>query len=342
MLETLKTLCSLGGVSGSEDEVREYILARCLPYADSIDTDALGSLCIFKRGAVAPAKEIMLCAHMDEVGLIVTSIDECGVLRFDCVGGIDRRVLIGKRVLVGKNKLPGVIGIKPVHLTEGDETKQTPKVDELYIDIGARSRESAESLVELGDVCLFDTQPEEIGSLLKARAIDDRVGCAAMIKLIESEPPCDCRFVFTVQEEVGCRGAAAAAARVKPYAALILEGTTATDTPDLGEGKVICRAGEGICIPVMDGGTIYDRELSAELRGCADALGIAHQTKRRITGGTDASAVQRSTQGVRVACAAVPVRNIHSPASMAHFSEIEALPQLALAFLRRCAEIFAE
>ena len=225
MIQTLKTLCALPGVSSREDRVRDHIRRRVEPYADSVRTDALGNLIVFKRGAKAAGNKLMLCAHMDEVGLMVKSVTDEGCLRFGCVGGIDRRVLLGKRVVVGEKAVPGVIGLKAIHLTTAEERKKVPKLTELYIDIGAKDKEEALAQVELGDVCTFDSDVTEFGDgMLKAKAIDDRVGCAVMMKLLEEDLPIDCTFAFTAMEEVGTRGAFGAAFSVTPEIALVLEG----------------------------------------------------------------------------------------------------------------------
>lgn len=245
MLDTLKTLCILSGASGCEDEVRDYILERVMPHVDSVTTDAMGNLIVTKKGKVTPNRKILLAAHMDEVGIIITNIDENGFLHFAFIGGVDRRVVIGKRVYIGKDGVRGVIGIKPVHLLEKGEEKTVPKLDNMYIDIGAQSKEEAEKRVFLGDEGVFEDSVLEFGDgFLKAKAIDDRVGCAAMIKLIESDLPCDCTFAFTVQEEVGTRGAQIVSARVNPDVAIVLEGTTAADLPGVDEGKRICKLGK--------------------------------------------------------------------------------------------------
>ena len=214
MIGTLKTLCALSGVSSFEDEVRDYIRKRVEPYADSIRTDALGNMIVFKRGTSSTGNKLMLCAHMDEVGLMVKSVSEDGCLKFGCVGGIDRRVLLGKEVAVGARRVPGVIGLKAIHLTTPEERKRVPKLTEFYIDIGAKNKEEALAMVEPGDVCTFVSDPLELcGGMLKAKAIDDRVGCAVMVKLIEEDLPMDCTFAFTAMEEVGCRGLSARPSR---------------------------------------------------------------------------------------------------------------------------------
>ncbi len=339
MLDTLETLCCLEGVTGGEDEVRDYILERAMPHADEICTDALGNLMVFKKGAVTPAKKVMLCAHMDEVGLIVTSFTDEGYLRFSQAGGLDRRVILGKKVFVGPGRVLGVVGSKAVHMTTAEQRKKLPEMRDMYIDIGAASREEAEKLVHIGDLAAFDDTVVRFGDgFIKAKAIDDRVGCAAMLKLIESDIPCDCWFAFTVQEEVGTRGAAVAAKSIKPDVALILEGTTAADIPGAEGAERVCELGKGIVIPFMDRGTIYDKTLFKTLTRLAEEDEVPWQTKSKISGGTDASAVQRSEAGVAVAAVSVPVRNIHSPACVAKCAECEDQLRMARLFLAEMAK----
>lgn len=339
MIETLKTLCGLSGVSSREDQVREYIRQRVEPYADSVRTDALGNLIVFKRGAKAAGNKLMLCAHMDEVGLMVKSVTDEGYLKFGCVGGIDRRVLLGKRVTVGEKAVPGVIGLKAIHLTTAEERKKVPKLTKLYIDIGAKDREEALAQVELGDICTFVSDVTEFGNgMLKAKAIDDRVGCAVMVKLLEEELPVDCTFAFTAMEEAGTRGAFGAAFSVMPEIALVLEGTTAADIPSLEPDRQVCWPGRGPVLAWMDGGTIYDRELFELLRALAEQNGLPWQMKHYLSGGTDASAIQRTKAGVRVTGISAAVRYLHAPSSVCSISDAEQMLTLARLFLRAMAE----
>lgn len=336
MLDTLKTLCALDGVTGTEDSVRNYIRSRVEPYAYFLAEDAMGNLIVEKKGARQTEKRLMLAAHMDEVGIIVTCITDDGYLKFACAGGIDRRVLLGKQVYIGESRIYGVIGNKAIHLVKREERDIIPQIEDMYIDIGAASREEAEKLVQPGDTGAFDNAVYLYGTdMLKAKAIDDRVGCAVLIKLIEQKLPIDCTFVFTVQEEVGTRGVRGAAFRVKPDVALIVEGTTAADIPSVKGMKKICSPGKGVVIPFMDRGTIYDRKLYAMLNELAEEKQIPHQTKSMIAGGTDASAVQRSRSGVRCAGIAAAIRNIHSPASTASVTDCENLYRLAEAFIEK-------
>lgn len=334
MLETLKTLCALPGVSGNEDAVRAYIEKEAAPYADEIRTDAMGNLIVFKKGKARPKGTVLLAAHMDEVGVIVTEITDQGYLKFSFVGGIDRRVVLGKRVFIGKSAVPGIIGLKAFHLTEGDEAEKIPPLKALYIDIGAQSREEAERLVSLGDFGYFDPTIVEFGDgWLKAKAIDDRVGCAVMLTLLKEELPVDTWFAFTVQEELGCRGAFGAAFAVKPDYALVLEGTTAADLPSQKGGAKVCIPGKGPVIPFMDGGAVYDRGLFERLRALAIAHEIPWQTKTYISGGTDAQAIQKTAGGAHVAAVSAAVRYIHSPSSVACTRDLPHMVTLARLFL---------
>ena len=324
-------LCALSGVSSWEDEVRDFLREEAAPYADAIRTDALGNLIVFKRGAKPAGNKLMLCAHMDEVGLMVRKITDEGYLKFDTVGGIDRRVLLGKRVLVGPKKVPGVVGLKAYHLVSREEDKSVPKLDEFYIDVGAASREEAERLAEPGDVAVFDSRPELWGDgLMKAKAIDDRVGCAILLTLLKEDLPMDVVFVFTAQEEVGTRGAFGAAFSVTPELAVAVEGTTAADLPGVPPQRQVCTVGRGPAISFMDRGSIGDKELFRRLRDLADGLGIPWQLKRFVSGSNDAAAVQRTKTGVRTGAISVPVRYLHAPSSVASIQDMEG----ALALIR--------
>ena len=338
MLEELKTLCRLSGVSSHEDDVRAYILEQARPHADEIRVDPLGNLIVFKRGAVSAPNHLMLCAHMDEVGLMVDRIHDDGTLGFQFVGGVNRQVVIGKPVYLGKSRVPAVVGMKPVHLTTAEERKSVPKTRDLYLDLGVDTREEAQALVSLGDVGVFFDDIQEFGNgLIKAKAIDDRVGCAVLLALLREELPVDVTFVFTVQEELGTRGAFGAAFSVHPKYALVVEGTTAADVPETEHGNWVCRVGDGAVIPYMDRSTIYARGLYDLLRDLAEEHGIPWQTKAYISGGTDAKAVQRSRGGVRVAGIAAAVRYLHAPSSVAAICDIENIVRLTRLFIAAMA-----
>ena len=334
MLELLKELCRLNGVSGAEDPVRNFIQTQAQPYADSLRSDALGNLIVFKRGKKSTGNKLLLAAHMDEVGVIVTRITEEGFLKFDFVGGVDRRVAIGKPVVLGENEIPGLIGLKAIHLVSREEEEKVPKTDALYIDIGAKDREEAEKLVPPGTYGSFVGPPQEFGQgFLKAKAIDDRIGCAIMLELLKEDLPLDVTFAFTAQEEVGTRGAFGTAFSVSPEVALVLETTTAADLPGVGGARRVCAPGKGPVISYMDGATIYDRDLFENLRRLAEEHGIPWQTKEYIAGGNDARTIQRSSSGVRVAALSAAVRYLHAPATVGSLADFENMWKLTRLFL---------
>lgn len=334
MTDILEKLCLINGVSGDEGEVRNFIRAFAKQFSDSIEEDPMGNLYVMKKGAETAPKKLMLCAHMDEVGLIIKKIEDGGTLRFEFVGGVDRRVAIGRTVVVGKKNIVGVIGIKAVHLTTKEERRDLPKAEELYIDIGAKNADEAAKLVDVGDYAAFDSDFCELGDrMVKGKALDDRIGCAVLMTLIKEPLPFDTTFVFTVQEEVGLRGAAVAANRVAPDIALCIEATTAADLPEVEPHKCVCRVRRGPVIPVMDGATIYDPKIFSFVTSVAEKAGIAWQTKGLITGGTDAGRIHTSRNGVAACTIASPARYIHSPACMASLEDIENVYRLLRAVL---------
>lgn len=334
LMDTLKTLCALDGVSGCEDQVRAYCKEQAAPYADEMRVDALGNLIVFKKGTKSTGNKLLLAAHMDEVGMIVRSITEDGDLKFSCVGGIDQKVLLGKPVTVGEAKVPGVIGVKPIHLLSSEERKSIPKVDNMTIDIGAKDKDEAQKKVAVGDYVSFAGDIVEFGDgFIKAKAIDDRLGCAVMLELLKEDLPMDCTFAFTVQEEIGCKGAMAAAFSVTPEIALILETTTATDLAGVKGEKQVCCPGQGPVVPFMDSGSVADRGLYELSRTLAEHNNIPWQTKHMIAGGNDARAIQRSKAGVRTVVMSAAVRYLHAPSTVACIRDFEDILKLARLFI---------
>jgi len=331
----LRDLCTLDGVSGAEDEVRNYIIEKAKPIADELKTDPLGNVLIFKKGKKSGGKKVMFCAHMDEVGFIVRDISADGFLKFINLGNIDRRVVLGKRVKVGSKKIPGIIPLKAKHLVSKEEENQVPKFEDLYIDIGTRSREEAEKLVSIGDICSFESDFVEFGDgFVKAKAIDDRIGCAVMLAMLEEGPERDAWFAFTVQEEIGLRGSMGAAYTVAPDIAVVLEGTTAADLPGVEGGSKSCVLRSGAVLPFMDNSAIYSSAVFDGLRKTAVSRGIRWQYKTVVAGGTDAGSIQRSRGGVQVAALSAPVRCIHSPICIAYVPDFDEIYKLAQAYLQ--------
>ena len=248
----LKELCLLRGISGDEGRVRDFIKSHIEAHADRIWTDPIGNLMAYKKGTEGK-KHVLLAAHMDEVGFMVLGINDNGLLSYEPVGGVDARVVVSKPVLVGEKEVPGVIGAKAIHLQTRAEFEKVLKHEDLYIDIGASTKEEAEKLVSVGDYVSFRSDWREFGAgLVKVKALDDRVGCMTLMSLLENEYPCDITCAFTVQEEIGLRGAACVGHSVEADEAIILEGTTSNDLGDVPSHLRVCRVGAGVAISFMD------------------------------------------------------------------------------------------
>ncbi len=321
----LKELLSLDAPSGYEDAVRFFIKENAV--CDEIYTDSMGNLFCHKKGS---GKKVMVCAHMDEVGLIITGITDDGFLKFSTLGGIDPAVLSSKKVLIGKNKIPGIIGAKAIHLQSKDEVTTPSKVKDMTIDIGAKDKERASAMVDLGAFAVFDGEYTLFGdNLLKSKALDDRVGCAILLELMKEDYDSDMYFVFTVQEELGVRGAIVATYSVKPDIALVIEGTTCADVYGSKPHNEVTKFGDGAVITAVDGSAISDREYFDFIMDVAKKNGIKLQIKRTTRGGTDAAAIQRSGSGVKTAVLAVPCKYIHSPVSVMNMSDFESVYELS-------------
>ncbi|RLC82890.1 MAG: M42 family peptidase [Chloroflexi bacterium] len=332
----LKQLSEAIGVSGCEDEVRRIIRENVEPYVDEISVDSLGNLITYKKGEGQSPLKVMLSAHMDEVGFMITYIDEKGYLHFRPVGGIDERILLGKRVVIGEKRIPGVIGVKPIHLLKEEERNKVIPVDKLVIDIGASSKAEAEKLVKIGDYAAFATAFTQLGSkVVKGKAFDDRAGCAVLAELVKERYPFDVYAVFTVQEEVGLRGAKVAAFRIGPDAAFALEGTIADDLPKKKDVSPTTRLGYGPAITIMDRSFVAFQPLVRLLVDTAEAEGIPYQFKQPLVGGTDSGAIHLTKEGIPSATVAVPCRYIHSPASILNLEDFENTIRLMKATLRR-------
>jgi endoglucanase len=313
----LRELSEAYGVSGNEDDVRSILHDAVREHVDEVRVDALGNLLTVKRGTGEDPMRVMLAAHMDEIGLMVVGHDDKGMLKVRAVGGIDDRLLPGLVLSVGPDRIPGVIGIKPIHLVESDEMKKVSKLDELAVDVGAKSQDEAKEIAPLGTYATFATQYRELGGTVTGKAFDDRAGCAVLVELLRGDRfAFDLHAVFTVQEEVGLRGARVAAFAVDPDCAFALEGTIADDIPKEKEGSPTTRLGGGPAITVMDRSFIADRRLVRLLTSTAEDLDIPHQFKQPGIGGTDAGVIHLAREGVPSATVAVPSRYIHSPVAL--------------------------
>ncbi|MCM1164869.1 MAG: M42 family peptidase [Lachnospiraceae bacterium] len=327
MVERLREICQLNGASGDEERVREHIKSKIS--ADEVFTDNLGNLIAFKRGKKTPKHKLMFAAHMDEVGFMITDIGENGFLSFGEVGGINPAAVLGRGLVLESGAL-GVVGTKAIHQQSPDERKKMPDFGELYIDIGASSRGEAEKLAPLGSYAYFDADFFEFGDgFVKGKAIDDRAGCLIMMDMINGEPEYDAWYAFTVQEEVGTRGAKAAAFTVAPDIAVVLETTTACDIAGTSGAKRVCELGKGAVVSYIDRGTVYDRELYSLAFETAKANGIPAQTKTLVAGGNDSGAIHVSAGGVRTCAVSVPCRYLHSPSCVIKLSDFYAVKALA-------------
>lgn len=335
MNELLQQLTEAAGVSSTEKEVRLLIRDLIAEHVAEWHVDAMGNLIAHQPGTGEVDLRVLVDAHMDEVGLMITEVDSSGMLRFDTVGGIDDRALLGKVVRVGPKKLTGVIGAKPVHLLRGSQYKEVVKSDAMRIDIGAGGKDSAAGKVKVGDTAVFATEYEEWGSTAVGKAFDDRAGCAVLIELLRAGPyPFDLYASFTVQEEVGLRGAQAAAYGVKPDVALVLECTPAYDLPNENDVSPNVALGRGPSIYVMDGVTFQDPRLVRHITATAAANDIPFQIRQPGGGGTNTAAIQRLHGGIPSATIAVPGRHAHSPAMMINLDDYANVVRLAEASLR--------
>ncbi len=332
VLKFAEELCVLDGISSRENKICEYIIDKIKGIENcTYFIDNLGNLIVEKKGNKVPRSKIMIDAHMDEVGLIVSYITSDGFIKFHNVGGINEKVLLGKTVKI--NDLTGVIGTRPVHLLAKDKLSDIPKIEDLYIDIGASSKEEAEKYVSLGDSVCFDSEWIEFGKdreYVKAKALDDRLGCAVMLDMLLSESEYDLVFSFSVQEEVGARGAAAVTNRIKPDYAIVLECTTASDISGIDEEKKVCKLDGGAVVSFMDGGTVYLKDLYDKAMKTAKDNGIKAQTKTMVAGGNNAGQIHKSACGVKCVAVSVPCRYLHSPSCVIKKSDVADVKDLII------------
>lgn len=332
-LKLLERLCNVIAVSGDEGEVRKIVLEEVKPYADEVKVDALGNVLATKNGRGRKRVRVMLDAHMDEVGFMIVDEEGDGLYRFEIVGGIDVRLVVGKQVVVGRERTPAVIGAKPVHLMSANEyTKKVP-LDALRIDVGPSEK------AKVGDRAGFATRWKRVGPSILAKSIDDRIGVAILVELLKQSPAnIDLCAAFSVQEEIGLRGAKVAAQYFHPDLAIAIDSTPANDMPmhDGSENmNYNTKLGLGPAIYVADGSTLHDPRLVRFLRETAEAEGIPYQIRQPGGGGTDSGAIQRSLAGIPTVSVSVPHRYTHSPISIARVDDWRHTLKLLYAALKR-------
>ncbi len=335
--ELFERLCTLDGVSGREQAVRAFLLERLQesPAPKEVTVDSMGNILVHLIGQKPAKQKVLFDAHMDEVGFIITHITDEGLLRFASVGGIEKAVLFGHRVRIGAQS--GVIGGKAMHQCHGDEDKNVPDIQDMYIDIGASTKQEAEALGNVGQTGTFDAGLTWINDThFCGKAADDRVGCLLLLELAQTQPVYDVWLCFSVQEELGLRGAGAAAEAIAPDIAIAVEATTAADSAGSTSASAVCCVGQGAVVSFADAATLYDADLYALIRARADAARIPTQTKNKICGGNNAGAIQRRGTGARMAAVSLPCRYLHSPACLGCVTDVEAMGRL-LQLL--CAEL---
>jgi tetrahedral aminopeptidase len=332
-LKLLEKLCNVIAVSGDEGEVRKIVLTEVKAYADEVRVDAVGNVLATKTGRGRKRLRVLLDAHMDEVGFMIVNDDGEGLYRFETVGGIDVRYLVGKQVYVGRERTPAVIGAKPIHLMSGDEyTKKVP-LDALRIDMGLSGK------AKIGDRAGFATRFRRVGPSILAKSIDDRIGVATLIELFKQSPSnIDLCAAFSVQEEIGLRGAKVAAQYYSPDLAIAIDSTPANDLP-LHDGSentsYNTKLGLGPAIYVADGSTLHDPRLVRFLQETAESEDIPYQIRQPGGGGTNSGAIQRSLQGIPTVSVSVPHRYTHSPISVARVNDWKHTINLLHAALQR-------
>lgn len=336
----LKTICELPGISGREEPVRMAIYAECVQKlgSENVTIDRMGNVIAHKAGRDATAPHVMLAAHMDEVGLMVLSATEEGLLRVCAIGGIDSRVLVSKRVKVGygEDAFNGVIGAMAIHQQTAEDRKHVLPISQLYVDIGAKDKAEAEAKAPAGTPIVFDTPYTPFGDhKVLVKALDDRVACYNLLRLLDCDVKGDTDFVFTCQEEVGSRGADGAAFRIHPDIGIALEGTSANDVGDVPETARVCTLGKGVAVSFMDKASIAQPELFRQMLQTAEEAGVPHQVKLAVAGGNDSGPMQRARSGARTCVLSVPCRYIHSPSTICDLRDVEAQYQLAKAFLEK-------
>jgi endoglucanase len=339
----LEKLSNARGVSGDESAVRTIIAEQLQKHVDEYRVDALGNLIACKSGSRKGSSrlKILLAAHMDEVGLLVTHIDRDGFLHFDKVGGIDDRILPGKAVNIGAQAIPGVIGFKPRHRSSVAERKQVVASHDLVLDIGATGKEQAARLVTPGDYVTFATTYSPIGeNSVRGKALDDRAGCAMLLELVRETFPFDLYAAFTTQEEIGLRGARVAGYSVAPDFAIVLEATVCDDSPKQKETSPTTRLGAGPALTLADRRLIADKRLVRLLADTARDHKIPFQFKQPLVGSTDAGALHRTRAGVPSAVVSLPARYIHSPAAIISLDDFNNAVKLLRAALPKLGNGF--
>jgi len=345
LIENLEKLSNAQGVTGREKQVRDLMADMLKPVCDEIQVDRMENLVAVKKGK-PEAPKIMLAAHMDEVGLMVKNITKEGFVQFTKMGGIDDRILAAQRVVVFTKEAayPGIVGSKPPHIQKEDERKKIITYDDLFVDVGAQSREDAAKMgIAVGDAVAFDVKCQKIGAeCILGKAFDNRAGCAAMVEAMKllKDAECTVYAVGTVQEEVGLRGSGCAAFAVNPDLALALDVTVAGDVPGVREIDTNVKLGKGPALTVYDSGVITHPKVMRWIIDTANEAKLPLQLESGLTGSTDAARISLTRQGIPSGTLSMPARYIHSPAGIINLADVENTVKLAVAAVEKAAKFF--
>ena len=336
-IDLLKRTCEIAGAPGFEQPIRRLVIDEVEPLVDQLEVDNLGSIVTLKKGFRNPdGKKVMVAAHLDEIGFIVKHIDEQGFVRFHTLGGFDPKTLTAQRVIIhGKQDLVGVMGSKPIHVMTPEERKKTPETTDYFIDLGMKA-EQVKELVQVGNPITRERELIEMGDCVNCKSIDNRVSVFILMETLRQlgEVPYDVYGVFTVQEEVGLRGANVAAHHINPDFGIGLDTTIAFDVPGAQPHERVTSLGEGAAIKVMDSSTICDYRMVEFMKQTADQNNIKWQLEVLTAGGTDTAGVQRmGKHGAIAGAISIPTRHLHQVIEMANKEDIEACIQLLKASL---------
>ena len=329
-IKLLKKICETPGAPGFENRVRSLVLKEIKPYVDSIEIDNMGNVIALKKG-IDKSKSVMIGAHMDEIGFIVTHIDDNGFLKFHPLGGFDPKTLTSQRVIIhGKKDVIGVMGSKPIHVMSAAEKNKVPKISDYYIDLGL-SKKEVDKIISVGDSVTRERELIEMGDCVNCKSLDNRIAVFILIETLKKlkSPAFNTYAVFTVQEEVGIRGAQVATQKIQPDFGFGLDTTIAYDVPGAAAHEKITSLGKGVAIKIMDASTICDSRMVKFMQENADQNKIKWQNEILTAGGTDTASIQRMTPGGSIAGAfSIPTRHIHQVIEMVHKKDVNNCIQL--------------
>ena len=325
-LSLLKEICEIAGAPGFENRVRNLVLKEIESHVDQVEVDNMGNIYAIKKSNLnKDSKKVLVAAHMDEIGFIVNHIDDNGFVRFHPLGGFDPKTLTAQRVIVhGKKDLLGVMGSKPIHMMSADEKNKAPKISDFFIDLGM-NKEDAEKYISVGDSVTRERQLVEMGDCVNCKSIDNRISVFILIEAIKElkDIPYDVYGVFTVQEEVGLRGANVAAHKINPDFGIGLDTTIAYDVPGSQPHESVTKLGNGAAIKIMDGSVISDRRMVNFLQEIATENEIKWQSEILPAGGTDTAGLQRMGKNGAISGAiSIPTRHLHQVIEMAHKEDV--------------------